>query len=253
MVLYTGLVAWYLLILNVIVGSMVTGGVAKITAKYTIKMWVHKITGWALVFVVGLHIGSIVYESFNGWGWWEVGPLDTAGPWSRMFGVIALYLLAVIIVLVIFRLWIPRKVWVFFHKTLPFLLLAFATVHGLIVGTIVFYVVGPGAAALTLLGAVFIVRNNVRWSFNMRHPRGVAIAGRPMRPLKIKRYRHRKKHQFFGHGKTAVATTEMTETTAPEAVTVATPIVPLQDPITAKTAITTIQDPMEIEGWVNDG
>jgi len=70
MIRITGLVAWYLLVGDVICGTMISGGVARITVAYPRKFFTHRTLGWTLLAAVAVHISSILYQHYKGWGLW---------------------------------------------------------------------------------------------------------------------------------------------------------------------------------------
>ena len=165
MIRITGLVAWYLLVGDVICGTMISGGVARITVAYPRKFLAHRILGWTLLAVVAAHISSILYQHYKGWGFWQVAVPSPAGPLGRDLGVVATWLLMVILVLTIGKKHIPKRQWHWIHRRVTFVLLALGTTHGLFAGSVSqgtqLPVILPAVVALTLLASVCLVRANV--------------------------------------------------------------------------------------------
>jgi hypothetical protein len=165
MIRITGLVAWYLLVGDVICGTMISGGVARITVAYPRKFLAHRILGWTLLAAVAVHIISILYQHYKGWGLWQVAVPSPAGPLGRDLGVVATWLLMVILVLAMGKKQIPKRQWHWIHRRVTFVLLALGTAHGLVAGSLSqgtqLPVIVPGAVALTLLASVGVVRANV--------------------------------------------------------------------------------------------
>jgi hypothetical protein len=165
MIRITGLVAWYLLVGDVICGTMMSGGVARITVAYPRKFLAHRILGWTLLAAVAVHISSILYQHYKGWGFWQVAIPSPAGPLGRDLGVVATWLLVVILVLAMLKKRIPKRQWHWIHRRVTFVLLALGTAHGLVAGSLSqgtqLPVILPAVVALTLLVSVCLVRANV--------------------------------------------------------------------------------------------
>jgi hypothetical protein len=165
MIRITGLVAWYVLVGDVICGTMISGGVARITIAYPRKFLVHRILGWALLAAVAFHISFILYQHYKGWGFWQIAVPSPAGPLGRNFGVVATWLLVVILALAMFKTRIPKRQWHWIHRRITFGLLAFGTTHGVLAGSVSqgtqLPVILPAVVALTLWASVCLVRLNV--------------------------------------------------------------------------------------------
>ena len=185
MIRITGLVAWYLLVGDVICGTMISGGVARVTVAYPRKFFAHRVLGWALLVAVAVHIGSILYQHYKGWGFWQVAIPSPAGPLGRDLGVVATWLLVVILALAVVKKHIPKRQWHWIHRRIPFVFLALGTAHGLVAGSLSqgtqLPVIVPGAVVLTLLASVGVVRANVtathrRTRQSVRHRRVIEKA-----------------------------------------------------------------------------
>jgi hypothetical protein len=164
----SGLVAWYLLVAEVMLGMMTAAGIARITPiKIRSKWRLHTIISWMLLAVVGIHILAILLTHWNGW---TIAYITTWG-WgtlARNAAVIATWLLLVVVLTSALKTYIPLKVWQFIHRTGPVIVLALATFHGLYAsgGSHRLPIIVPGVMALTLLASVFIIRlylNHVKY------------------------------------------------------------------------------------------
>jgi hypothetical protein len=189
MIRITGLVAWYLLVGDVICGTMIRGGVARITVAYPRKFLAHRVLGWTLLAAVALHISAILYQHYKGWGFWQVAIPSLAGPLGRDLGVVATWLVVVILALAVLKRRIPKRQWHWIHRRVTFVLLALGTAHGLVAGSVSqgtqLPVILPAVVALTLLASVGVVRANVtathrrtRQTVHPRHGRRVSLSRR---------------------------------------------------------------------------
>jgi hypothetical protein len=149
----------------VIFGTMISGGIARVTVAYPRKFVAHRVLGWSLLAAVTVHVGAILVQHYKGWGMWQVAIPSVSGPLSRDLGVIAAWLLVVTLVLAILKKRIPTRPWHWIHRRLPFVLLASGTAHGLFAGGLdqgtELPVILPAAVALTFLASVCVVRANV--------------------------------------------------------------------------------------------
>jgi DMSO/TMAO reductase YedYZ heme-binding membrane subunit len=96
----------------------------------------HRFLGGAAVVFLGVHITSILLDTYVHFGIVEV-LVPFTGTWhpgAVAWGIAAFYLLLTLEVTSIFRAHLPRKVWRYLHF-LSFPLFAVATVHGLTAGT----------------------------------------------------------------------------------------------------------------------
>jgi hypothetical protein len=170
----TGLAAWYLLIADVIVGTMIRGGIARVTVAFPRKFAAHRILGWVLFASVIVHIFAILNQHYHGWGIAQVAVPSPSGPLSRDCGVIAAWLLVIVIALAVFKQRVPNRLWHWIHRRIPFILLAFGTLHGLLAGGIdqgiELPVIAPAIVALTLLLSVFLVRANTTATRRLTRP-----------------------------------------------------------------------------------
>jgi len=159
----SGLFAWYMLILEVMVGVIATGGMARAFVKVTDKHRLHRVISWVLVGAVAIHISTIVLSKYDPKGTvWTIGYLTEVG-WgtvARNCAVVALYLLIAVMLVCVGKRWVPKKLWTRFHHSVPFIILVLATIHGLGAGTdsYTYPVMLPAVVALTILGMIFTVR-----------------------------------------------------------------------------------------------
>jgi hypothetical protein len=174
-----GLVAWYLLVVQVLLGVVYAAGLGRLMISPQWKSQLHRWVGVALLVAVGVHLGAVIVTHFHGWGLLqalEIGP----GTIPRNFGAVAVWLL----VFVVLSRWRPLKLTLsprasrFIHR-LSYLILLSGTVHAVLAGpnTSSLLVAGPGIACLTALAAAFLGRHHKNLA---RRPTGIRNS-RPVR------------------------------------------------------------------------
>lgn len=179
----SGLVAWYLLNLEIMVGAMAASGVGRLAVSPTRKLVVHRaFLSWALVVAVAVHIATIVFSHYKGWGVNMVSGIGF-GTLARNMGVLAAYLLLVVVLVGSLRHYLPRWAWNVLHRGLPLVALVAATIHGLGAGTDSRdpQIIYPAIVTLTVLGTIFIARGYAR------HARMIRARGR--RHIQRRQYR----------------------------------------------------------------
>ena len=160
MILIAGLIAWYLLVLQVLLGAVYAAGMGRLMIAPRLKLRLHRWTGMALIAAVGVHVTAIVLTRFRGWGLaqvLEIGP----GSIARNCGVTAFWLLIVIVLgrwAPVFGSLGPRVARQVHRLAYPMLILG--TVHGILAGPNAssLAVAGPGIALLSALAAAFLGR-----------------------------------------------------------------------------------------------
>jgi len=131
-----GIISWALLAASVLWGLAIS---TKATAGRVRPNWMldlHRFLGGLAVIFVGIHVGSIVLDSFVHFGLTEVlVPLASAWhPVAVAWGIVATYLLVAVEATSLARRRLPKRVWHGIHLlSLP--TFALATVHGLTAGT----------------------------------------------------------------------------------------------------------------------
>ncbi|HEX2850166.1 MAG TPA: ferric reductase-like transmembrane domain-containing protein [Acidimicrobiales bacterium] len=133
----TGLVAWWLAALSVLWGLAMTGRAARrrVTAAWLLDLHRH-LSGTALAFVV-LHVLALELDFTAPHIPLVAALVPLRSPWRPgpvSWGVVALYLLAVIEVTSLVMNRLPRRLWRAIHLT-SFAVFASATVHVLTAGT----------------------------------------------------------------------------------------------------------------------
>lgn len=158
----TGLLAWYLLIFDVLVGMMLTSGMSRVTLPRSRKTQLHIVLGWAMVLAVGLHIGIVLATHYHGWGYIAVSDLSWHYTVAHNAGILAWWLIIVVLVTTIARMVIDRQTWLVMHRTIPFLILLFGTIHAFFASANGFSwpILIPAVAALTFIASVGITRWN---------------------------------------------------------------------------------------------
>lgn len=179
----SGLVAWYLLNLEVMAGVMASSGVARLIGSVPLKLLVHKrVLSWALVVALSIHVGLILSSRYKGWGADMVTEMGF-GTLARNMGVLAIYLLLVVGLAGAVRQSLPVWLWTILHRWLPLIVVVAATIHGLGAGTDSqdAQIMGPGIATLTVLLAILVARKYAA------HARTLKTRGR--RQLQRRQYR----------------------------------------------------------------
>lgn len=179
----SGLVAWYLLNLEVMAGVMASSGVGRLVGSIPLKLLVHKrVLSWALVVALAVHVGVILSSRYQGWGADMVTEMGF-GTLARNMGVLAIYLLLIVGLAGAVRRSLPPRLWTVLHRWLPLLVVVAATIHGLGAGTDSqdAQIMGPGIATLTVLVTIFVARKYAA------HARVLKARGR--RRLQRRQYR----------------------------------------------------------------
>jgi hypothetical protein len=159
-IMIAGLVAWYLLVFQVLLGVIYAAGMGRLMITPRWKLRLHRWAASGLLAAVGTHVSAIVLTHFRGWGLAQVlmiGP----GTVARNCGVAAFWLLLVVAAgrwSPIFSSLGPRLGRQVHRLSYPMLLLG--TVHGVLAGTNAqsLAVAGPGIVGLTALAAAFLNR-----------------------------------------------------------------------------------------------
>jgi methionine sulfoxide reductase heme-binding subunit len=158
-----GIISWALLAASVLWGLAIS---TKATAGRVRPNWMldlHRFLGGLAVVFVGVHVASIVLDSYVHFGLAEVlVPLASSWhPVAVAWGIVATYLLVAVEVTSLARRRLPKRIWHGVHLlSLP--TFALATVHGLTAGTDRHNVVWQAAlwtvtAAIVLLTAIRVL------------------------------------------------------------------------------------------------
>lgn len=162
-----GLVAYLLLFLAVALGLSVRGrSLDRVIARWRVTDLHVYLSVLALGFVV-LHATALLWDNFVGYTAWQILLPFTAGArafWTGV-GVIAAYLLVIVVVSFAVRRWIGYRAWRTLHYS-TFGLYVIATLHGIFTGTDtaapwvqgLYIVTGGCVLALTLLRIVHVAR-----------------------------------------------------------------------------------------------
>lgn len=135
MIRATGLVAYLLLYLSVIIG-LYSQVQKKRKQKVTASLFLHEsLSNWALYLMVG-HVGFLLIDSYISLQWLEVLiPFNTDyKPLPLALGALSLYFLIFTIVTSKARKKIGYQKWRKLHALNPILYI-FVTIHGLLIGT----------------------------------------------------------------------------------------------------------------------
>lgn len=174
----SGISAWWALALDVLLGTICAGDVARYAMIPKNKLKLHNRLGWLLGVLVCVHIAAILASHFGGMDQsavWQLG----YGTLARNTGVATAWLIVVVLATSGLKKNIPRKWWRRAHAlTAP--MLVFGTIHGLKAGPdqSELWVLLPGVVVLTFMVAVVGTRLSksyakVRGNYRSR---GVALA-----------------------------------------------------------------------------
>ena len=159
----SGIIAWVLLTASVLWGVLMAG---KVLGRRPGPKWMldlHRFLGGAAVVLVGLHLGSLLLDSYT-----DFAPRDLVVPFASTWrpvavawGVLALYLLVAVEVSSLAMRRLPRRTWHVIHLA-SYLCFVLVSVHALTAGTDVANPVARflgvfGVVAVTLLAALRIV------------------------------------------------------------------------------------------------
>ncbi|MFN8039748.1 MAG: ferric reductase-like transmembrane domain-containing protein [Acidimicrobiales bacterium] len=158
----SGIIAWVLLTASVLWGVLMAG---KVLGRRPGPKWMldlHRFLGGAAVVLVGLHLGSLLLDSYT-----DFRPVDLVVPFASSWrpvavawGVLALYLLVAVEVSSLAMRRLPRKTWHVIHLS-SYACFLLVSVHALTAGTDVANPVARfvgvfGLVAVTLLAALRI-------------------------------------------------------------------------------------------------
>src|SRR3954465_2361052 len=131
-----GIVAWALLAASVIWGLWLSGRVRPFGARPAWILDLHRFLGGLATIFVGVHVGSILLDSYT-----SFGPADVLVPFASSWhpvavawGVVGLYVLLAVELTSLARHRLPKRLWRTLHvASLPLFVLA--TVHYVQAGT----------------------------------------------------------------------------------------------------------------------
>jgi predicted ferric reductase len=131
-----GIVSWCLLAASVVWGLAISTRTVPGRVRPGWMLDLHRFLGGLAVVFVGVHVASIVLDSFVHFGLTDVlVPLASSWhPVAVAWGIVGLYLLLAVELTSLVRRRLPRRLWRAVHA-LSFPLFALATVHGLTAGT----------------------------------------------------------------------------------------------------------------------
>lgn len=162
----SGVVAWYLLALDVLLGNMVSGGLAKDLVMPKRKLALHGLVGWSLNGAVIVHIVVVT-----------VGHAAIGLSAAPVLGITAVALLVIVTETGVTRRGFTLRQWRWFHRA-AYGVLILGTAHALLAGPDekALWFLLPGVAVLSFTGAGFTahryktyVRSHARWRAKYKH------------------------------------------------------------------------------------
>ncbi len=155
-----GIVAWGLLSASVLWGLVMSTKVKPPKVRPAWMLDLHRFLGGLATVFTGVHIGSILLDSYTHFGLADVlVPFASAWHPDRVaWGIVALYVLLTVELTSLARRYLPNKIWRRIHvASLP--LYGLATIHFLLAGTdahdtlprLMMFVVTAAVAGLTIV------------------------------------------------------------------------------------------------------
>jgi predicted ferric reductase len=168
-----GIVAWALAAASVIWGLVVSTRAVAPRPKPAWWFDLHRFLGGAAVAFTGIHVLSILLDTYVHFGLVNV-LVPLTGSWRPVavaWGIVGMYLLAAIEVTSLLRARIPKKVWRAVHFT-TFALYLVATVHAFSAGTDTWSIafVAAAMASLVAVGSLTLLRV---WQSSQSRPTSV--------------------------------------------------------------------------------
>jgi DMSO/TMAO reductase YedYZ heme-binding membrane subunit len=155
-----GLAAWYLLVAQVLLGTIYAAGMGRLLIAPRLKLRLHRWMTVALLAAVVLHVAAVLIKHFHDWTLaqaLEVGP----GSFAHNCGALALWLLVLVAAsrVRLFGIGFSPAARRQLHR-LSYLVLVFGTVHALLAGPDAgsLAIAGPGIACLSALAAALLGR-----------------------------------------------------------------------------------------------
>jgi DMSO/TMAO reductase YedYZ heme-binding membrane subunit len=185
-----GIVAWGLLSASVLWGLVMSTKVKPPRVRPAWMLDLHRFLGGLATIFVGVHIGSILLDSYTHFGLADVlVPFTSAWhPGAVAWGIVALYVLLTVELTSLARRYLPNKIWRRIHvASLP--LYGLATIHFLVAGTdahetlprLIMFVVTAAVVGLTIV-RVAALRKPPR-STPTSTPRTPGTPGAPNAPI----------------------------------------------------------------------
>jgi hypothetical protein len=152
-----GIVAWVLLAASVVWGLWLSGRVRPFGARPAWILDLHRFLGGLATIFVGVHVGSILLDSYTSFGLTDVLVPFSASwhPLAVAWGVVALYVLLAVELTSLARSRLPQRLWRIIHvAALPLFVLS--TIHYVAAGTdasnpLSLAAIGVATAAIVLL------------------------------------------------------------------------------------------------------
>ena len=152
-----GIVAWALLAASVVWGLWLSGRVRPFGARPAWILDLHRFLGGLATIFVGVHVGSILLDSYTSFGLTDVlVPFSSSWhPLAVAWGVVAMYVLVAVELTSLARNRLPQRLWRIIHvAALPLFVLS--TIHYVAAGTdasnrLSLAAIGVSTAAIVIL------------------------------------------------------------------------------------------------------
>jgi predicted ferric reductase len=167
----TGMIAWYLLVAEVLLGVAASGGIARLIVSPRHRWTLHAVISWILLVAITTHIGTILITRYQGWWIPDVTLPSKSFTLGHNCALFAVYLFLLVLFSCLINKFIPHKAFRLFHRYAPFPVLVLATMHGLLAGTnsTTLPIILPGLATITVLGTVFLAKHYSRYVRIKKH------------------------------------------------------------------------------------
>jgi hypothetical protein len=172
----SGIVAWALILATIVWGLLLA---TRVLGRRPTPAWLlslHRYLGALTVAFVGVHVGTIVLDTYTDFGITEV-LVPFTGSWHPLavaWGIVGMYLLVAIEITSLLRHRMSKRAWHAVHL-LSYFLFATTTVHLLTAGTDVKALVASTAAAMLGVAAVFGAAVLYVWRNDAGRPPTAAI------------------------------------------------------------------------------
>jgi methionine sulfoxide reductase heme-binding subunit len=133
----SGIVAWVLVSAATAWGILLS---TRLLKPYDRPAWLldlHRWLGWLSVTTIGIHIASLVADTYDPqWGWSEtLIPMNTSwNPGATAWGILAMYIVAIVQLSSVVMKRIPKSLWRSIHMT-SYVACIMTTVHAVTAGT----------------------------------------------------------------------------------------------------------------------
>jgi DMSO/TMAO reductase YedYZ heme-binding membrane subunit len=132
----SGIIAWIMLSASVIWGLAISGKMTQGKVRPNWMLDFHRFLGGAAVVLTGIHVGSLLVDTYTDFGIVDV-LVPLTGDWHPVavaWGIVGMYLLAAVEITSLLRSKMSKRAWKLTHFS-SYPVFAFSTIHLLTAGT----------------------------------------------------------------------------------------------------------------------